>query len=323
MKELRDIRDEYVRCLQSGQKVALATVQQVTGSAYRRPGTHMLVREDGFSVGSVSGGCLERQVIEECLSLLNPDNDVVSKMLHFDTNHDDDTVFGWASGCPGTVTIRIENLGKSKRAFLQELPKSIQLIIFGGGYDSCALVELAKAVGFDVTICEHRRAFADASRFPLADKVIHYRPEATSTYPELTESFCIVMSHNYLVDQKVLSFLLHSNSRYVGVLGPKKRTQRMLQQLKNEGVDTSPAALEKLYAPIGLDIGAESPDQIALSILAEIQTVLAGRKGGFLRDRDLPIHDPLPLHDPLLLHDPLSDRLPEPQEIQKEKQCQT
>jgi xanthine dehydrogenase accessory factor len=100
-----------------------------------------------------------------------------------------------------------------------------------------------------------------------------------------------VMTHNYWHDLSLLGLLLRSEARYVGVLGPRARTDRLLGELAESGTDFDPQELERLHAPVGIDIGAESPEEIALSILAEIRAVSRGRRGGMLRDRDGAIHD--------------------------------
>ena len=129
-------------------------------------------------------------------------------------------------------------------------------------------------------------------RFPLADQVIAARAEdlADEIFAD-AESVAVVMSHNYESDRETLYRLLNSSCRYIGALGPKKRTETLLEEIKASGRNFDEARLNILYSPVGLDIGATTPEGIALSIVAEIQAILSGRQGGFLRDRDGSIYD--------------------------------
>ncbi|HEX8638327.1 MAG TPA: XdhC/CoxI family protein [Pyrinomonadaceae bacterium] len=170
--------------------------------------------------------------------------------------------------------------------FLEYLSPPVSLIIFGAGFDAVPLCETAKLLGWRVTLIDHRAAFADRDRFPKADEIIITRPEniGENLTPD-ENAVAVVMTHNYEHDLNILRFLLNSNAVYVGALGPKRRAENILREWRKAGEEFSPGQLEKLYAPIGLDIGADTPESIALSIVAEIKSVLAKRQGGFLRDR--------------------------------------
>ncbi|MBX9723231.1 MAG: XdhC/CoxI family protein [Candidatus Obscuribacterales bacterium] len=300
IKELRAIINAYNEAQSRAELSALATVDSVTGSAYRRPGARMLVTANGETFGSVSGGCLERDVIEQCLKLIDASNNSIAaapQILEYDTSHDDDIVLGSGTGCPGMIRISIELIeANSKPECISKVEHEIALapilFVFGAGHDAPALAELAQSVGMQVSVFDHRKAFADESRFPKGTTVTHYRPEDLESWPIVSDhSCCVVMAHNFLVDKQVLSVLLESNCQYLGAMGPKRRTERILNELKQEGKTFDKSAMQKLHAPIGLDIGAESPDQIALSILAEIQAVANNRQAGFLRNRTQAIHD--------------------------------
>jgi xanthine/CO dehydrogenase XdhC/CoxF family maturation factor len=170
--------------------------------------------------------------------------------------------------------------------FFEIVLSPTNLIIFGAGFDALPLAELAKNLGWRVTMIDHRAAFASKERFPKADKIIITRPENVGENLIINENtVAVVMTHNYEHDKNILRFLLNSNARYVGALGPKRRTENILQEWREAGVNFTAAQLEKLYAPIGLDIGADTPEAIALSIVAEVKSVLANREGGFLRER--------------------------------------
>ncbi|HYL82398.1 MAG TPA: XdhC family protein, partial [Candidatus Acidoferrum sp.] len=161
----------------------------------------------------------------------------------------------------------------------------------GAGDDAVPLARLAKEVGWHVTVVDSRSGFATIERFPWADAVVIVRPEeAAKRVPLDHRTAVVVMTHNYAHDLELLNTLLASPVRYLGILGAKGRTLALLGELKESGREHDFA---KVYSPVGMDIGAETPEEIALAILAEIKAVSTGRPAGFLRDRGGPIHDRL------------------------------
>jgi xanthine/CO dehydrogenase XdhC/CoxF family maturation factor len=171
-------------------------------------------------------------------------------------------------------------------AFLEYVSPPPHLQIFGGGPDARPIVALAAELGWRVTVVDHRPAMAAPERFPTAEVVLsRYDDVATSA-----EDIALVMTHNYAHDREILRRLLARPPRYLGVLGPKRRTERILAELRLDGFVFAPETSANVYYPTGLDIGAETPQEIALSIVAEIQATLAGRAGARLRERGGPIH---------------------------------
>ncbi|MBV9389207.1 MAG: XdhC family protein [Chroococcidiopsidaceae cyanobacterium CP_BM_ER_R8_30] len=167
----------------------------------------------------------------------------------------------------------------------------IPLLVFGAGYDAVPVVQLAKQMGWHVTVVDRRTAYATRDRFPHADEIIICHPEELLTKLNLnSQMVAVVLTHNYLSDTALLQTLLPSPIRYLGLLGPKRRTQKLLEDLHTEGFIPSEHQLLRLFAPVGLDIGAETAEEIALSIVAEIQAVLAQRSGNHLRERPGFIH---------------------------------
>jgi xanthine dehydrogenase accessory factor len=169
--------------------------------------------------------------------------------------------------------------------FIEVIQPPLPLVIFGAGPDAIPLVSLAKWLGWFVVVADGRRAYARQDRFALADRVV------LTTADDLTGSIVIdhgsavvLMTHNYLQDRNLLECIVPLSPRYLGVLGPRSRTLRLLEHL-DPTIDSC-----ELHAPIGLDIGAETPESIALSIVAEIQATLAGRAGEMLKLRRGPIH---------------------------------
>jgi len=374
MNELAAILAAHAR--QPDKTAALATLVQTSGSTYRRPGARMFIAADGQSVGSISGGCLERDVIEKAQGVMQSGQ---ALLLTYDTTAEEDLVFGAGLGCKGAVHILVEpvkpgspaagliqfvnhlfqqrqsgavatvfriqgliqaRLGdrlmldpdgavagevqdaalKSKmlaaareafpanrsqtvefalaagtaEVFVEVIHAPVPLVIFGAGYDAAPLARLAKELGFHVTVADLRPAYAQLDRFPEADAVLVLRPEETARLALNEKTAVVVMSHNYLTDRAFLKALLPLQLRYLGLMGPRARALKMLQELRQEGLAASEAMLRQIHNPVGLDIGAESPEQIALAILAEIQAVISGHAGGLLREKKSSIHTPVP-----------------------------
>ena len=149
------------------------------------------------------------------------------------------------------------------------------------------MVQHGAALGWTVTVVDDRAAYLTEERFPQA-AALHRGSLQEITVDDRTDA--VVMSHNFLRDTENLRQLINSPARYVGMLGPRERTARIIADLREEGVQMPEASLERLYSPAGLDVGAEGPDEIARAILAEIQAVTRGRGGGSLRDRKGGIH---------------------------------
>ncbi len=171
--------------------------------------------------------------------------------------------------------------------FIEVIQPPLSLIIFGAGYDVLPLVDFSKQLGWHVTVADNRQREASKQRFIKADQVHLSPPEDIFKYIEITErTVGVVMSHNYLDDLEMLKLLLPLNLKYLGILGPKKRTNRIIKELQEEGISSN----SNIYSPVGLDIGADNSEEIALSIISEIQAVISERNAGFLKNRNAPIH---------------------------------
>jgi len=189
--------------------------------------------------------------------------------------------------------------GAGVKVFVETLLPPVPLVIFGAGQDALPVVELARGLGWYTEVVDSQARTASHSRFASADKVTLARPEEVGARVRLTpRSLTLLMTHNYSHDLVLLRFLLASPARYIGVMGPRKRTGRMLcelaateESLRLEGsLRLEEAGLARLHSPVGLDIGANAPAEIALSIIAEMRAVLDGRRGGMLRERRGSIH---------------------------------
>ncbi|TXH25509.1 MAG: XdhC/CoxI family protein [Cyclobacteriaceae bacterium] len=181
--------------------------------------------------------------------------------------------------------------GIEHEVFIELIQPSISVIIFGGGFDARPVSDLAKTLGWNVSVTDECVAHIAPIFFPTADKLSLCQREFIDRDFNITPyTACILMSHNYEYDRDVLKKLLKSDTPYIGILGPRKRFDKMLAEFKAEGLTLSTKDFGRIHSPIGLDIGAEAPDEIALSIISEIQTKFTTREGGFLKDHHGPIH---------------------------------
>ena len=175
--------------------------------------------------------------------------------------------------------------------FVELIQPSISLMIFGGGFDARPVSQLAKSLGWEVMVTDECVAHIAPIFFPTADKLSLCQREFIDRDFNITPfTACVLMSHNYEYDRDVLKKLIPSPSPYIGILGPRKRFDKMVEEFTEQGIRLSNDDLHRIHSPIGLDIGAETPDEIALSIVSEIQGKFANRSGGFLKYRNAPIH---------------------------------
>jgi xanthine dehydrogenase accessory factor len=310
----------------------LATLVAVEGSSYRRPGARLLVSADGTRIGSISGGCLEEDLLARARQVASKG---APEVVVYDTTSENDLVWGVGLGCHGIVRILIEAIpprpswatvlaehfmarrdtylavtyqasadtrlettvidaNERSRAgvFIEAVAPPTPLTIFGAGDDAQPLVRLAKELGWLVTVADPRPAFATAERFPLADSIVVGPPVELVERARLnSDSVAVVMTHHYIHDVPLLRALLPNPVAYLGLLGPKKRAAKILADLAADGFNPPPAQRTQLHAPVGLDLGADAPEQVALAIVAEIQTTLTGRTARPLRERTQPIHE--------------------------------
>jgi len=376
MKELQEILKTFAQTKKDAQPATLATIVKTTGSAYRRPGARLLFTSTGTHVGTLSGGCLERDVcyhMEHSLASGQP------LLVTYDTSTDEDLYLGLGLGCNGVIQVLIEQLSgesislnfladcwhrrvkgvlatvfavenvadvqvgdrltldrtqvlnsdlanfplqkaiaedarlvfeKQQSAvyqyqlaqgtvevFLEFVQPPPSLTIFGAQNDAIPLAAMAGGLGWRVMVVDTRLSPSSTERFPMVEEVILTLPENAHKSVKVDHnSICVLMTHNYLQDLALLKWLLPLSPFYLGILGSRHRSERLLKDLASQGSPITTQQPEGLYAPIGLDIGAETPEAIALSILAEIQAVLTKRSGKSLRESNSSIHPPLTRH---------------------------
>jgi xanthine/CO dehydrogenase XdhC/CoxF family maturation factor len=189
-----------------------------------------------------------------------------------------------------TYSFGLENVD----VFIERIDPGIEVIIFGAGYDVVPVAKLAKDLGWQVTVTDDCVAHLSPKRFPVATCVLY--ADRTAVLDKLTitdRTAAVLMSHNFNYDRAVLQALLTTQIPYIGMLGPRKRFDKMQAEFEKEGHVFVEATLSRVHAPIGLDLGAETPDEIALSIIAEIRAFFANRSGGCLKNIPGPIHERL------------------------------
>lgn len=196
----------------------------------------------------------------------------------------------FSTGKPLTKAYTVEQAGIE--VFIERVDPGIELVIFGAGYDVIPVAKLARELGWQVTVTDDCIAHLSPKRFPVATCVLYADREAVLDKLTITNrTAAVLMSHNFNYDRSVLRELLKTDIPYIGMLGPRKRFDKMQDEFAKDGLHFSEEALNRVYAPIGLDLGAETPDEIALSIMAEIKAFFTKRTGKFLKDKSGPIHD--------------------------------
>ncbi|MGI9074323.1 MAG: XdhC family protein [Bryobacteraceae bacterium] len=365
MKELDQILRLWKEAEQSGESAVLATVVKTHGSSYRLPGARLLLAFDGRRAGSISGGCLEDDLVKKAYWLTER-GPVIRR---YDTTPDGEIGSGFGLGCSGVIHVLLERLtpgeptvlnvirdARSERrfaviahlihpppltgqrlvidtlgtvshnigdaglegalereskiglsesasrmvwvnneveAFIEMVSPGVRLLVFGAGDDAVPVTELAKYLGWEVWVFDGRAHYARREKFPRADAVVVRLAGKAVAIPEIDPiaeidkwTAAVLMSHSYSQDLEILHELAGTRLSYLGVLGPRKRT---VQLLSDAGLDASLLG-PTLHSPMGLDIGADGPEQVALAVIAEIQAALNGRAGGLLRDRIGSIH---------------------------------
>jgi len=253
---MEDIFQEIVSIRSEGKIAAVATVINAKGSTPREIGSKMLIRNDGTVLGSIGGGSLEAQVCKEAMKVMKENR---STVLRFDLTGKEVAEEGMI--CGGNMEV-----------FVEPIAPEPCLYIFGGGHISLFLAKLGKMVGFKVVVVDDRPEFANPERFPEADEVI--AQDLLLTFPGLTinkSSYIAIVTRGHLQDETALEWALNTDAAYIGIIGSRKKNQAIFTHLQSKGVTTK--RLEKVHAPIGLDINAETPEEIAVSIIAEIVQV--------------------------------------------------
>ena len=367
MRESAELAGAIEEFLESGRNAVLATVIEITGSAYRRQGAKLVIGSDGDFRGMISGGCLEPEVARAASRVFKSGRAATEV---FDLT--EDAIWGLRLGCGGVVRVLLEPVGpdpvwkrwlsalrngeRMVRAVICEpdpepeslgrwllvapgeppagplarealgrevvpaaleilgrpLPQSriytwgnacvfldvnrppLELVVFGAGMDAIPVVRLALSLGFSVNVVDPRPSLNRPERFPGARTTISHPAEYREKVAMPAGSYALIMNHQLDRDGAGIRYALESGARYVGALGPRPRFRKLMGELADEGFRPHAAARDRIHNPVGLDIGAEGPEQIAVSILAEILAVHNGFGGGFLAARSGGIHETSP-----------------------------
>lgn len=263
----------FQKCFQERKVGVAACIYELEGQTGTKVGQRLLLREDGTMFQNLGSHFFKSQVLAEVQSTLQL---ICSKHQVVSHGH-------WSQIATKTGLIRF---------LVEPILPSFELIIFGAGYDTIPLAIFADQLGWKVTLVDHRPAYARAERYPSSCKVIEVDiQDMKKKIVFHNHMAALVMTHNFQKDLEYLRFMKKAPLSYLGVLGPQSRTERLLKELANKGITIMAEQTHHLFSPAGLDIGAETCEEIALSILSEIQAVIWNRTGGFLRERQKPLHD--------------------------------
>lgn len=358
-KHMLEILKALQQCWANKERAVLATIVDVDGSAYRREGARCLVLESGSVVGTISGGCVEGDLLEYARQVIDTG---IPREIRYDFRSEGDLFWGLGVGCNGALTIWLQPFdplhrpgqaqqliqefeqrrstleeyrsglvleskdptrvpvgshlilnrrnagsadpfhifsglthhtvnGVSVKLFVETVKPRPRLVIFGAGPDAVPLVEGAKRLHWHVTVADHRRDYLDQELFAAADKRVLTSRNHNSQISVMNEAYVVVMTHNYELDRMLVQSLLPAAIPYLGVLGSRNRIERMLNDIRWECGELNEDELSKLHSPVGLDIGADSPEEIALSILSELVCRKNVRSGQSLRLRKEPLHE--------------------------------
>ncbi|MCK6528476.1 XdhC/CoxI family protein [Myxococcota bacterium] len=253
-----DVYRELARLAEAGEPAALATVIEVRGSCPQAAGSKMLVRTDGSIVGTVGGGAFEQRVIETALGVV-------------------------ASGTPERVRLHLTRdlamcCGGTMEAFVEPVAGPPALLVFGAGHVGAALAMVATVAGFRVTVVDEREEFARSERLRGAHRVVCAAPtDVLDELPWGEGTFAVIVTHEHSLDEDLLWRCAGRSWRYLGMIGSRRKVLRFRERFIARGGD--PARWDRVHAPIGLDVGAVEPGEIAVAVAAELVAVLRGAGG--------------------------------------------
>ena len=248
-----DLYEEIVALRRAGRKGALATITNVRGSIPSFRTAKMLVRDDGSIAGTIGGGCVEADVWQAAREVIEEEK---PRSLSFNLNNNPSYDTGLV--CGGTLEIFIEPI----------LPPA-ELFIFGAGHVAMNLSKIASLAGFTVSVIDDREAYASRERFPEARQIVSESFDTALAKLEIPEhAFIVIVTRGHRDDMRVLRWAIDQPAQYIGMIGSKRKVLAIYKELEKEGV--SPAKFERINAPVGLEIGAVTPEEIAVAIVAEL-----------------------------------------------------
>ena len=261
-----DIFDEVVRLRKLGQKCAVATIVQVNGSIPSYESAKMIVREDGSMAGTIGGGCVEAEVWNAARDVIQNER---AKLMKFSLGQD--AAYDNGLICGGQLEVFVEPVVPQPKAF-----------IFGAGHISKSLSKVATMAGFATVIVDNRESYANAERFPEAETV--HALEYDDVFPKLDirdTSYVIIVTRGHRDDMLVLRWAVNTQARYIAMIGSRRKVLSVIKELEKEGLPHG--AFERIHAPMGFDIGAITPEEIAVSVIAEMIAVRRQPEAGAWR----------------------------------------
>ncbi len=251
-----DIYEQIVALRRDGRRGAVATIVNVRGSIPSFKTAKMLVRDDGSIVGTIGGGCVEAEVWQAAREVMESEK---PRTITFNLNQDPKYDTGLV--CGGTLDI-----------FIEPILPAATLYLFGAGHVSLNLARTVSRVGFDVTVIDDREAYASRERFPDANEVIADDFDlAMARLTPSESSYIVIVTRGHRDDMRILRWAVQTPARYIGMIGSKRKTIAIFRELTNQGID--PKLFDRVHAPVGLDIGAITPEEIAVAITAELIAV--------------------------------------------------
>ncbi len=251
-----DIFEEIARLRKEGRKAALATIISVQGSVPSYETSKLLIRDDGSILGTVGGGCVEADVWSAAQDVMREEK---PRRLHFNLNENPEADQGLV--CGGSLDI-----------FIEPILATPTLYLFGGGHVSLSISKVATLAGFETMIIDDRPAFANKQRFPEAVETYAGPWEETFATLRLNEfSYVVIATWGHKADLACLRWSLTTRARFIGMVGSKRKLIEFAKVLEAEGVSLD--QFERVHSPVGLDIGALTPQEIAVSIVAEMIAV--------------------------------------------------
>jgi xanthine dehydrogenase accessory factor len=251
-----DIYEQIVQLRREGRRGAIATITNVRGSIPSFRTAKMLVRDDGSIAGTIGGGCVEAEVWQAAREVMEQ---AKPRTLVFNLNENPKYDTGLV--CGGTLEIFVEPI----------LPPAL-LYIFGAGHVAYSLYQVAQIAGFDITVVDDRESYANRERFPTAREVIADDFSHACERLQISDSaYLVIVTRGHRDDMRVLRWAVNTPARYVGMIGSKRKVITIYNELEKEGMPR--AKFESVHAPVGLEIGAITPEEIAVSIVAEMVAI--------------------------------------------------
>jgi len=253
-----DIFEEIVELRRAGRRGALATIVHARGSIPSFESAKMLVRDDGTILGTIGGGCVEAEVWQAAREVMEEEK---PRTLTFNLNHDPKYDTGLV--CGGTLEIYLEPILPVQTVYL-----------FGAGHVSVNVYRAARMTGFEVVVVDDRESYANRERFPEANVYADDFERVLSQLAPNQSSFLVIVTRGHRDDMRVLRWAVETPARYIGMIGSQRKVIAVYKQLEREGV--APEKLARVYAPVGLDIGAITPEEIAIAVIAEMIAIRRG-----------------------------------------------